>query len=173
MRATRILDLVLCVLVVSSAIVSIVVAMRLYGVESGRLQRERQAVAELQADLTRAEGVLAPLQAVLAATRQESAALDRKIPPRGRIGEFLALLDGHVARHGISLQAVAPDPAVREHPYARVPVRLQFAGSFEAVYGFLCELEQMDRAMEMSALRISAPGEDECQVSLTTSLFER
>lgn len=174
MKSIRIMDVVCLVLVVALAMGSVVLAMQSYGERRSRLDAERSRIAELQSDLQDAEAVLRPMRAALASTRREWEDLDRKIPARGRIGDFLGQLDVLVAKHGVALQNLAPSPAVRETPYSRVPVRLQIAGSFTNLYHFLFDLETMDRVTEMGELtvRTVVPGEP-CDLDLRISIFER
>ncbi|MBW1895797.1 MAG: type 4a pilus biogenesis protein PilO [Deltaproteobacteria bacterium] len=125
-------------------------------------------------DLALAETNLQRVNAAIAETRQQMKALNERIPDSTEVGEFLKQLNILMTERRVVLESFKPLPIVEEKRFTRIPIRLVSTGTFTNIYKLLCDLETMNRFVDVGKAKIAkldnGPG---CQLDITTSIFER
>ena len=138
------------------------------------LQQEKdQSIQELK-ELKQADMNIKTLQQALGQARQEMASLNRRIPEKDDIGNFIKQLNILLRERRITMATFQPQTAIPEELHRKIPIRLVFEGTFVQIYYFLRELETMDRLLVPEKMTItSAEPPRECQVDLTVFVFAR
>ena len=161
------------------AVVAAVLACTLLAVNVARGQRQRLQTRKALADrgmeeCNRAQTVLARLRAALTAAQEDFRELDEKVPQSGRIGAFLASIDGLMQQKRVVLVDIQPQPSIVDEFYTRTPVRMSCSGAFADIHALLYELETMPRFVRMESVVIArSPVSDQCNMQLDICLFER
>ena len=136
--------------------------------------RENAFLAGSLKDLASAETNLQRLNAAITETKQQIKELNDRIPDSAEVGEFLKQLNTLMTERGIVLESFKPLPIVEEKRFTRIPIRLISTGSFVNVYQLLCDLETMNRFVDVEkTVLTSIDGRSKCRFDLTTSIFER
>ncbi len=139
-----------------------------------QVEQENDLLSKRTEDLALAETSLQRLNWLLESTRSELKVLNESIPDSAKMGQFLKRLHGYMNDRGLVLVSLQPFEPVKERLYTRIPLRLVFKGPFVEVYRLLSDLETMSRTLVMEKMLISRSIIDQqCQVELTASVFER
>ena len=139
-----------------------------------QVEQENDLLSKRTEDLALAETSLQRLNWLLDSTRSELKVLDESIPDSSKMGQFLTQLHGYMKERGLVLVSLQPLEPVKERLYTRIPLRLVFKGPFVDVYRLLYDLETMSRTLVMERMSITKSVIDQqCQVELTASVFER
>ena len=125
-------------------------------------------------DLALAENNLQRLNDAIVETRREIKVLNEHIPNSAKIGEFLRQLDALIKEREITLESFHPLPVVKKKLFTRIPIRLTCRGTFVNIYDLLCDLETMNRLVDVETIAIANPnGDPEDRFDMTASIFER
>ncbi len=135
--------------------------------------QEKDLISEKLKKLNLAETNLENLNKFLDDTKKELKVINDQIPETAKIGEFLTEIDSLMEKRNELLINIEPLSPVIENHYKRIPIRMEFKGSFENTYKILHDLETMNRLLVMEKIKILKSSVDEhCKVDLTTSVFE-
>ncbi len=141
--------------------------------ERRQIRQEAELLSERLKKLNMAEANLESLSKFLDDTKKELKVLNDQIPETAKIGTFLTEIDSLMEKREVLLINIEPLPPVIENNYKRIPIRVEFKGSFENTYKILHDLETMNRLLVMENIKILKSNVDEhCKVDLTTSVFE-
>lgn len=139
-----------------------------------QIRQENDLLSNKVKDVNLAETNLQRLKAVLDATKEEVRFLNERIPESAELGELLKHLDFLIKERSIALISLQPEPTEEERLYTKIPIRLMFKGSFVNIFRLLHDLETMNRMMVMEEITIvKSRSNEQCQVDLTASVFER
>lgn len=139
-----------------------------------QLLKENDLLSKKLKDLDLADTNLEHLKAALETTRNELKVINDQIPETAEIGTFLKKIDSLMKERKVMLINIEPIPTIKMRDYVRIPILLQFKGSFEDTYKILHDLETMNRLLVMENINISKSTIDKyCQVSVTTCIFAR
>ncbi len=139
-----------------------------------QVEQENELLSKRTEDLALAETSLQRLNWLLTSTRSEIEVLNESIPDSARMGRFLKRLSGYMEERGLVLVSLQPLETAEERLYTRIPLRMVFKGSFVDAYRLLYDLETMSRTLVMERMSITRSIIDQqCQVELTASVFER
>jgi len=141
--------------------------------ERRQIRQEAELLSEKLKKLNIAEANLENLNKFLNDTKKELEVLNDQIPKTAKIGVFLTEINSLMEKREELLINIEPLPPVMEDNYKRIPIRVEFKGSFENTYKLLHDLETMNRLLIMKNIKILKSNADEdCRVDLTTSVFE-
>ncbi len=141
--------------------------------ERRQIRQEAELLSEKLKKLNIAEANLENLSKFLDDTKKELKVLNDQIPETAKIGTFLTEIDSLMEQREELLINIEPLLPVIENNYKRIPIRMEFKGSFENTYKILHDLETMNRLLVMENIKILKSNVDEhCKVDLTTSVFE-
>ena len=139
-----------------------------------QVRQENEIVSKGIVELKSAEVNFERFNRLLLDTKKQLESLDKIVPAVVNIGEVLKEIDFLMKKRKITLVSLQPQPKVEEELYAKIPIRLQFKGSFVDIYHFLYDLETMDRMLVVEGMNISRRNLDEkCQAELTASVYQR
>lgn len=100
------------------------------------------------------------------------AAFNKRIPDSPDVGSFLKLIDSCTEKKGLSLISVNPRAGIKEGPYDRIPVQILLKGGFGKIFGFINELENMERLIVIDRLLVNRPIEGkECDAELIANIY--
>ncbi len=137
------------------------------------ISQEKNLISEKLKKLDLAETNLENLKKVLDDTKKELKVINDQIPETAMIGTFLGEIDSLMKKRKELLINIEPLPPVIKDHYKRIPIRMEFKGSFENTYKILHDLETMNRLLVMEKIKILKSNVDKhCKVDLTTSVFE-
>ncbi|MDF1590182.1 MAG: type 4a pilus biogenesis protein PilO [Desulfobacterales bacterium] len=137
-------------------------------------ETERNVLLNKMKEINLAATNLETLQVNLTDIKKELSDLNERIPETGKIGLLLQQIDALMKRHEITLISIEPLPVSQDKIYLRNPIKLLFKGSFVNSLHLIRNLEGMNRIMVMETLTITREEiSDQCQVELTTTVFER
>lgn len=135
--------------------------------------QEENLISEKLKKLDLAETNLENLNKFLDDTKKELKVINDQIPESAKIGEFLREIDSLMKKREEILINIEPLSPVMEDHYKRIPIRMEFKGSFDNTYKILHDLETMNRLLVMEKIKILKSNVDKhCKVDLTTSVFE-
>ncbi len=135
--------------------------------------QEKNLISEKLKKLVLAETNLENLKKFLDDTKKELKVINDQIPETAKIGTFLGEIDSLMKKREELLINIEPLPPVIENHYKRIPIRMEFNGSFENTYKILHDFETMNRLLVMEEIKILRSSIDKhCTVDLTTSVFE-
>ena len=138
-----------------------------------QILQETELLSEKLKKLNLAETNLENLNKFLDDTKKELKVINEQIPEKAKIGTFLTEIDSLMEQREELLINIEPLPPVLENNYKRIPIRVEFKGSFENTYKILHDLETMNRLLVMEKIKILKSNVDKhCKVDLTTSVFE-
>ncbi|GAX59230.1 Tfp pilus assembly protein PilO [Candidatus Scalindua japonica] len=138
-----------------------------------QIQQETELLSEKLKKLNIAEVNLENLNKFLDDTKNELKIINDQIPETAKIGMFLTEIDSLMEQREQLLINIEPLPPIIEDNYKRIPIRVEFKGSFENTYKILHDLETMNRLLVMERINIFKSDTDKrCKVDLTTSVFE-
>lgn len=165
----------ICIAVVVLTTVLLGVWLLRHGVAQERLLRQgKQRVARSMEDMRLAERNIERLKASARTTADEMARIVAQIPENAEIGNFLVEVDRAVKKRGLVLVSVQPQPLIKEKLYQKIPVGLSCKGSFVSLYGFLQDLEKMDRFTMVKKMVMGKAAESgQCELDLNLLLFVR
>lgn len=134
---------------------------------------EKDLISEKLKKLDLAETNLENLKKFLDDTKKELKVINDQIPETAKIGTFLREIDSLMKNRKELLINIEPLPPVIENNYKRIPIRMEFKGSFENTYKILHDLETMNRLLVIEKIKILKSNMDKhCKVDLITSVFE-
>jgi len=87
----------------------------------------------------------------------------RILPERAEIPAFLQDLNRLAELSGLRLELIEPRPDEAEAQYVKIPVSLAFTGRYHQIAKFFFNVSQLDRAISMENVQLTAPrvdGED-------------
>ncbi len=138
-----------------------------------RILQEKDLISEKLKKLNLAEANLENLKKFLDDTKKELKVINDQIPKTAKIGMLLRDVDSLMKEREELLINIEPLPPIMESHYKRIPIRMEFKGSFENTYKILYDLETMNRLLVMEKIKIFKSNVDQhCKVDLTTSVFE-
>lgn len=138
------------------------------------VRQENEIISQGIMKLESAEVNFDYFNTLLLNTKKQLESLDKIVPEVVDIGEVLKEIDFLMKKRKITLLSLQPQPKVEEKPYAKIPVRLRFEGSFVDIYHFLYDLETMDRMLVAENMNITRNNLDEkCQAEFTASVYQR
>ncbi len=138
-----------------------------------RISQENDLISEKLKKLNLAEANLENLKKFLDDTKKELKVINDQIPETAKIGMLLREIDSLMKEREELLINIEPLPPIMESHYKRIPIRMEFRGSFENTYKILYDLETMNRLLVMERIKIFKSNVDKnCKVDLTTSVFE-
>ena len=138
------------------------------------VRQQNELLAGSLKDLALAETNLQRLNAAISETRQQIKELNDRIPDSAEVGEFLKQLNTLMTERSIVLESFKPLPIVEEKRFKKIPIRLISTGSFVNIYELLCDLETMNRFVDVGKVTIAKlDAGSKCRFDLTTSIFER
>ena len=174
MSRVRIVDVAGFLLVLAALAGASLGAIRVVRWQKGQIERRAQLVVQRTKDLTTVHKHLHRLKDMLEKRRSEAAAIDRRIPKAGQIGSFVAGLDELARSQDITLLSLRTQPPRAHEVYSRTPVMLLFTGSFTNLHGFINELEQFERVVQIGDTVITRRGESrDCRTEMAVYVFEQ
>lgn len=100
-------------------------------------------------------GALTPLTREVAELRAAATVFEARLPQDGQVGPFLQQVAEHLRQAQLQSVEMRPAAPVECSRYTELPIKLEFQGPFAGVFGFLAQLEAMDRTKRIVGLNLT------------------
>lgn len=119
--------------------------------------REREAALRQAFTAKLAQAAqLAPLQRRRQELQGLAADLERRLPPPGQLDALLSALHQAAQRHGLQVELIRPEPAQPRAHLAEVPIALRLSGRFHALGAFAADVAALETPVTLHVLHLGA-----------------
>jgi Tfp pilus assembly protein PilO len=137
---------------------------------------------DLRAEVSRTEAKIAedkvsadriePLRREVDESRRQFKDFDRRLPRQQELGEFLREISNTAQEQHLESQRIQPGSPTRDKLYNRMPIILNFNGSFTDVVGFLEGLGKLTRLTRIERIEMKPTGEGQnLQVEMQVNIY--
>lgn len=135
----------------------------------GQIHTLQQRLAETQQQC----GALTPLTQQVARLRDAAILCEQKLPLDSEVGPFLQNVAERMRQSQLRSLEMRPSAPTTGMRCTELPIKLGFEGQFAGIFGFLTQLESMNRAKRIVGLTLtSAMGPDETvQADVMLSIY--
>lgn len=116
-------------------------------------QEIRQKQAKLEA-LERATTTIQDLGGEIDRLTQAIALFERQLPAQRDVEVILREVAELAKKHNLLVESLRTDKVIPEAGYSKLPIRMQITGGFDNFYGFLLDLERLERITALPMLEL-------------------
>ena len=90
----------------------------------------------------------------VARLKTEASASNKYVPPETELAQLLKEVSSHLAKEQVTDHETQTQAISVGADYSMMPVNMRFQGSFPATFGFLRNLEEMDRLVRVTRIKL-------------------
>jgi len=141
-----------------------------------QIQHARRQIIEKRAkleQLRQATGRIDDLGQEIDRLSDAVAMFAQKLPAQREVEVILRAVWELTARHGLTPKSVRTDNPITTSQYAELPLKMEIVGDFDGFYGFLLDLEKLERLTRLPQMHInkSADREGRIKADLVLTIF--
>lgn len=134
-----------------------------------KLQKDLAKLAELEEE----KANIRDLEAQIEQMEEAINFFESKLPHKSQIHQVLSQVTEIIHRHGLKPKTNKTQKLKQHNGYIELPLKIELYGSFKSFYGFLLELEKLDRITKIRNFKVSRDknARGEINAEFTMSIF--